>query len=130
MPEINSPLEEARALIATWRARHPHQMRVHDADVPAIVHLLGLQRASGLGQRDFCASVRLSISTFGAWRTGQRKYGSHWPLLAITLDRPVWVKPSLLTSRHAVVCRRYRVNKKARTLAQAERVEEVINVAA
>lgn len=128
MPEINRPLiEEARALINAWRARHPRQMRVHDADVPAIVHLLSLQSASGLGQRDFCDSIRLSISTFGAWRTGQRKYGSHWPLLAATLDRPVWTKPSPLTSRHAVVCREYRLRKKARTLA--ERREEYAHAA-
>lgn len=110
-PADNPHVLEARELLAPLR--RAKQVRVTDADVPGVVRLLSLLRSSGLGQRAFAAAVGLSVSTLGAWLTGQRKYGSPWPALSDALGRPAYVKPAPVMTRHAVECRAFRARRRA-----------------
>lgn len=111
MTPDNPHVLEARELLAPLR--RAKQVRVTDADVPSVVRLLSLLRTSGLGQRAFAAAVGLSVSTLGAWLTGQRQYNVHWPALADALGKPAWSKPAPVMTSHAVVCRAFRARRRA-----------------
>lgn len=124
----DSPLIlEARALVAAWRGGNTHQIRCSDADVAGVVRFLTILRESTMGQRAFAATVGISVSTLSAWLTGQRKHGAVWQALTEALGLQPWTKPAPKMTRHAVVCREYRLRKKARTLA--ERSEEYAHAA-
>ncbi len=126
MPEH---LDTARTILAALPRRVDGVLLTSDDAVPACVQLVNLFRASGMGQRQWCAAIGLGVTTLGMWLRGRRGRGAPWLALTAALGLEPYSKPAPVMTRHAVVCRRWRAAKKART--QGERVtEEVTHVAA
>lgn len=129
VPETHSPLiDEARALIA--KLRNPHNiLQTSDADALSVAHLIGLFRASKMGQRQWCAAVGLGITSLGMWVTGRRKPGQPWPALAAALGRPSYTKPAPSEKPHAAYCRLWRARKAQAQVQQPRALEEVTHAA-
>jgi len=127
--EINRPLEDARTLLAALPRRADGVLLTSDAAVPACVQLVNLFRTSGMGQRQWCSAVGIGSTTLGMWLTGRRGRGAPWPALTAALGIPTYAKPAPKMTRHAVVCREWRLRQKVRR-AGPQHLEEVTHVAA
>ncbi len=125
----DSLITVARTILAALPRRPDGLLITSDADVPSVAALVALFRESGMGQRQWCAAIGLGATTLGQYITGRRGKGVHWPALTAALGLEPYQKPAPVMTRHAVVCREYRLRKKVRT--QAQRVpQEVTHVAA